>query len=56
MVLCKKLTKHEVLEALTKLMIGSLPEGFKGDVSLCYTDEGDVEVYLYPEPEEHELN
>ena len=55
MLLSKTLSKHEVLEAITKLTMENLPDDFQGDINLCYTEDGGIEIYLHQETNE-ELN
>jgi len=44
MIYTKKLTSQEVLEAITSLVLETLPEGKVGDVHASYDEENGIEV------------
>ena len=46
MILLKKLSGKEVLEALAKLTVDKLPKDIDGDLELSFDDDGGVEIYF----------
>lgn len=46
MILLKRLSGTEVLEAIAKLTVDKLPENIDGDLELSFDDEGGVEIYF----------
>jgi len=56
MILYKTLKQEEILEALAYMAIGTLPSGTRADISAEFNDEGGVDIILYPEVDEKELN
>ena len=55
MILRKKLSSEEVLEALAAMAAETIPEEMDGSLSLSYDDDGGVEIYFVEKGSEESL-